>query len=61
MQIIDLFAGLGGFSLAGHYMGWDTVQVVEINPFCQKILKHHFPESELHGDIKTFSVETLKK
>lgn len=26
MQIIDLFAGLGGFSLAGHYMGWDKVQ-----------------------------------
>jgi len=22
MKILELFAGIGGFSLAGHWMGW---------------------------------------
>jgi len=61
MQIVDLFAGIGGFSLAGHMLGWDTVQMVEINPFCQKILSHHFPNAKIHNDVKTFGIEVLKK
>lgn len=61
MQIVDLFAGIGGFSLAGHALGWDTVQMVEINPFCQKVLGYHFPDANIHSDIKTFTVDTLKK
>jgi DNA (cytosine-5)-methyltransferase 1 len=61
MQIVDLFAGMGGFSVAGHAMGWHTVQMVEINPFCQSVLAHNFPHASIHGDIKTFGIETLKK
>lgn len=61
MQIVDLFTGFGGFSLAGQWMGWDTVQMVEMDAFCQKILKHHFPKANIHNDINTFSIETLKK
>lgn len=61
MQIIDLFAGIGGFSIAGKWMGWDTVQIVEINPFCRKVLGYHFPDAAIHDDIKTFTIETLKK
>lgn len=61
MQIVDLFSGIGGFSLAGHWLGWDTVQMVEINPFCQEVLKYHFPHAKIHSDIKTFGIETLNK
>lgn len=61
MQIIDLFSGIGGFSLAGHWMGWDTVQMVEIDKFCQKLLKQNFPQANIHDDIKTFNIEILKK
>jgi len=61
MQIIDLFSGIGGFSYAGHSLGWNTVQMVEYNPFCQRVLKHHFPEAAIHSDIKTFNIDELRK
>lgn len=61
MQIVDLFSGIGGFSLAGRWMGWKTVQFVEIDPFCRTVLAHHFPDAAIHNDIKTFNLETLKK
>ena len=53
MKHLGLFEGIGGFSLAARWMGWDTVAWCEINPFCQKVLKHHFPEAEPLTDIKT--------
>lgn len=52
MKHLGLFEGIGGFSLAARWMGWDTVAWCEINPFCQKVLKHHFPEAEPLTDIK---------
>ena len=50
----SLFSGIGGFDLAAEWMGWENVFHCEYDPFCQKILKHHFPNSKLYEDIKTF-------
>lgn len=61
MQVIDLFSGIGGFSLAGRWVSWQTVQFCEINKFCQKILKKNFPEIPIHDDIRTLTYETIKK
>ncbi len=54
---LDLFSGIGGFSLA-----LDTVYgkenthhtFVEYDPFCQEVLRSHWPHSEIHGDIHAF-------
>jgi DNA (cytosine-5)-methyltransferase 1 len=35
-------------------MGWNNVLHVERDPFCQKVLKHHFPNSQSFDDVKTF-------
>lgn len=51
MKHIGLFEGIGGFSLAVRLMKWQTVAWCEWNPFCQQILKYHFPEAEGFGDI----------
>ena len=51
MNHLGLFEGIGGFSLAARWMGWKTVAWCEWNPFGQKVLRHHFPEAEGHGDI----------
>lgn len=51
MKHLGLFEGIGGFSLAARWMGWDTVAWCEWNPFCQTVLRHHFPEAHGHGDI----------
>jgi DNA (cytosine-5)-methyltransferase 1 len=47
----SLFSGIGGFDLAAEWMGWDNVFHCEWNPFGQKVLKHHFPNSISYNDI----------
>lgn len=48
---LGLFEGIGGFSLAAHWMGWQTLAWCEWNEFGQRILKHHFPNAEGFGDL----------
>lgn len=60
MNHLGLFEGIGGFSLAARWADLETKGWVEINPFCQKVLKHHFPEAQGFGDIKRFSYATYK-
>ena len=47
----SLFSGIGGFDLAAHWMGWENIFHCEWNPFGQKVLKHHFPNSISYNDI----------
>ena len=57
MRHLDLFSGIGGFALAADWVWGDEheiVSFVEIDPFCQKVLKKHWPDVPIHGDIKTF-------
>jgi DNA (cytosine-5)-methyltransferase 1 len=51
MNHIGLFEGIGGFSLAASWAGWQTVAWCEWNEFGQKVLSYHFPKAEKHGDI----------
>lgn len=60
MNILDLFAGIGGFSLAGHRMGWETLAFVEKERFCQQVLKKNFPNVPIYGDIKQFDGTQFK-
>jgi DNA (cytosine-5)-methyltransferase 1 len=61
MQVIDLFSGIGGFSLAGRWVGWHTVQFCEIDPFCQKVLAHHFPGLPISNDVKKITADEIKE
>ena len=51
----SLFSGIGGFDLAAEWVGWDNVFHCEYEPFAQKVLKHHFPNSKLYEDVRTFN------
>jgi len=51
MTHLGLFEGIGGFSLAARWMGWETLAWCEWNEFGQKVLRHHFPKAEGFGDI----------
>jgi DNA (cytosine-5)-methyltransferase 1 len=54
MKMLDLFSGIGGFSLAASWTGGiETVAFCEIEPFCQKVLKKHWPDVPIHDDIRT--------
>jgi len=48
----SLFSGIGGFDLAAEWAGWTNVFNCEIDDFCQKVLKHNFPNAKQYGDIK---------
>ena len=50
----SLFSGIGGFDLAAHWMGWENVFNVEKDPFCRKVLAHHFPNSKSFKDVREF-------
>ena len=51
MKHLGLFEGIGGFSLAARWMGWETIAWCEWNEFGKKVLRHHFPKAEGYGDI----------
>lgn len=51
---IDLFAGIGGFSLAMQRNGVQVHEQVEIDPYALRVLEKNFPEAKRHGDIKTY-------
>lgn len=53
IRLATVFSGIDGFSLAADMIGWETLFTCEIDPFCNKILKHYKPNIPHYGDIKT--------
>lgn len=60
MKCLDLFAGIGGFSLAAEMLGWETVAFVEKEPFCQAVLQKNFPGVPIYDDICKFTAEPFR-
>ena len=54
MKHLDLFSGIGGFALAARWVGWETVGFCEIDPYCQKVLRRHWPDVPIHEDIRDY-------
>jgi DNA (cytosine-5)-methyltransferase 1 len=53
LKVLDLFSGIGGFSLGLHSTDiFDTVKFVEFDKFCQKVLQKNFPGIPIEGDIR---------
>lgn len=54
LSVIDLFSGIGGFSLGLEATGcFKTIRFVEIEKFCQRVLKKHWPNVPCSEDITT--------
>ncbi len=62
LKLLDTFSGIGGFSYAAEKLvgGFETTQFIEIDPYCQKVLKKHWPNVPIHDDIKTFTAEPFQ-
>ena len=56
MKVLDLFSGIGGFSLALERVGFQTAMFCEIDPFCQSILRKHWPHVPICDDIKSLKI-----
>ena len=59
MKILDLFSGIGGFSLGLERAGMQTVLFCEIDPYAQQVLKKNWPDIPIHQDIKTLTNEKI--
>ena len=52
LKVLDLFSGIGGFSLGLQATNeFETIAFCEIDPFCQKVLKKHWPNVPIFDDI----------
>lgn len=51
----SLFSGIGGFDIAAENLGWTNIFQVEKDPFCQAVLRQHWPDLYLHDDVHTFN------
>jgi len=58
-QIIDLFSGIGGFSVAGHSLGWETVLFCEKESFPQQALREQFPRVPIFDDVCKLTKENI--
>lgn len=59
MKVLDLFSGIGGFSLGLERAGMDTVAFCEISPVCRHLLAHHWPGVPCFGDVTTLTGEQV--
>jgi len=59
-KVLDLFSGIGGFSLGLERTGgFETVAFCEIERYPQAVLAKHWPNVPCYDDVRTLSTERL--
>ena len=57
---LDLFSGIGGFSLGLEATDYfETVAFCDFDPYCQKVLRKHWPWVTIYDDVKELNSERL--
>lgn len=59
MRVLDLFSGIGGFSLGLERAGMETVAFCEISPVCRHLLAYHWPNVPCFDDVTTLTGEQV--
>jgi len=59
LKVLDLFSGIGGFSLGLERAGFETVAFCEIDKKAQKVLRKHWPHVPIFEDVSKLSAEEL--
>lgn len=60
LTVGSLFSGIGGFDLGFERAGLDIAWQVEFDPFCQSVLKKHWPNAKLYSDIREVKTDELQ-
>ena len=59
MKVLDLFSGIGGFSLGLERAGMTTMAFCEIDKKAQQVLRKHWPNVPIFEDVCTLTKELL--
>lgn len=60
MKVLDLFSGIGGFSLGLERAGLSTVAFCEIDPFCRSVLRSRFPCTPIYANVRSLTAAQLR-
>ena len=61
LKLLDLFSGIGGFSLAFEQTGFvETIAFCEKEPFCQKVLNKHWHNAKIYDDIRKLNGKEIQ-
>lgn len=61
LRVLDLFSGIGGFSLGLERAGMQTVAFCEIEPFCRAVLRKHWSDIPIFTDIRHLKFDASAK
>jgi DNA (cytosine-5)-methyltransferase 1 len=62
LRVLDLFSGIGGFSLGLERTGgFETVAFCEIEPFPRRVLAKHWPGVPCYDDVRTLTADALAR
>lgn len=62
LKVLDLFSGIGGFSLGLERTGgFETVAFCEIEEFQRRVLNKNWPGTPIFHDVRTLTAESLRK
>lgn len=61
MKVLDLFSGIGGFSLGLERAGMETVAFCEIDKHCHAVLRKHWPKIPIVDDVSKLDGYTLQQ
>jgi predicted DNA-binding protein YlxM (UPF0122 family) len=59
MNVLDLFSGVGGFTLGLEAAGMRTVAFCENNEFCRSVLEKRWPDIRVYKDVRKLTAKQL--
>ncbi len=59
LKVLDLFSGIGGFSLGLEHAGMETIAFCEYDEPCRKVLKKCWPDIPIYEDVRNVTKERL--
>ena len=57
MKVLDLFSGIGGFSIGLERAGMETIAFCEYDKKAQLVLKKHWPNVPMYNDVRNLHAD----